>query len=216
VKAFSRNNAFLFIPYLLFLLAGAVLIFINSKSDTHLEFNRFHNSFFDLFFLYATWLGDGVMAAITVIFLLAVRYRYALFVAAANIVSALFTQVLKHTIFSDVVRPKKYFEGIHDIYLVPHVENYLYNSFPSGHSTCAFALYFCCGMIVENKYLKFTCFLLALIAGYSRIYLSQHFFEDVYAGSLIGVCTAVAAWFLIMRSNRAWLDRSLISIRKTM
>lgn len=215
MRIIFRNNFLLLFPYLLFLLAGAFLILANTKSETHLEFNRFHNSFFDIFFSYITYLGDGFSALIAFIILLVVRLRFALLVAFANILSATITQTLKHTLFSDVVRPKKFFEGIHDIYLVPGVDNHLYNSFPSGHSTCAFALYFSIGMIVENKWLKLFCFVLALIVGYSRIYLSQHFFQDVYVGSLIGVVSTIIIYILINGSNAEWMDRSLRILKRS-
>ena len=211
MKTVFRNNAAFLIPYALFLVAGAVLILVNAKSDTHLEFNDHHNHFFDVFFRYATYLGDGFMALLTVIILLVVNYRFALIAGLSNLISALITQTLKHTIFSDIVRPKKFFEGVHDIYLVPNVDNYLYNSFPSGHSTCAFALYLAAALLIKNKILKFVCFLLAITVGYSRIYLSQHFFEDVYAGSLIGVSCTLAVFYFMSQSKAQWLDRSLIS-----
>jgi membrane-associated phospholipid phosphatase len=215
VRIIFRNNFLLLFPYLLFLLAGAFLILANTKSETHLEFNRFHNSFFDIFFSYLTYLGDGFSALIAIVILLVVKWRFALLVAFSNILSATITQTLKHTLFSDVVRPKKFFEGIHDIYLVPGVDNHLYNSFPSGHSTCAFALYFSIGMIVENKWLKLFCFFLALVVGYSRIYLSQHFFQDVYAGSLIGVVSTIIIYILIQSSNAEWMDRSLRILKRS-
>jgi membrane-associated phospholipid phosphatase len=216
VKTVFRNNFPFLIPYLLFLLFGAVLIIVNTKSETHLEFNRFHNHFCDIFFLYVTYLGDGYAAVLAVILLLAVKFRYALIAGLSNIISALITQTLKHTLFSEVVRPAKFFEGLHDLYLVPNVENYLYNSFPSGHSTCAFSLYFSVALIVENKALKCCCFLLAITVGYSRIYLSQHFFEDVYAGSLIGVVTTLIVYLLVSRSRAAWMERSLWILKRTM
>jgi membrane-associated phospholipid phosphatase len=215
VRIIFRNNFLLLFPYLLFLIIGAFLIFANTKSETHLEFNRFHNSFFDVFFSYLTYLGDGFSALIAFVILLVVKWRFALLVGFSNILSASITQTLKHTLFSDVVRPKKFFEGIHDIYLVPGVDNHLYNSFPSGHSTCAFALYFSIGMIVENKWLKLLCFFLALFVGYSRIYLSQHFFQDVYAGSLIGVVSTVFIYVIINNSNAEWMDRSLRILKRS-
>jgi len=42
-------------------------------------------------------------------------------------VSSIFTQVLKRTLFEDVVRPKKFFEGIHDLYFVFKGEKELFN-----------------------------------------------------------------------------------------
>ncbi|MCW3070918.1 MAG: phosphoesterase PA-phosphatase related protein [Bacteroidetes bacterium] len=215
VRTVFRNNSPFLIPYALFLLAGAVLIIANTKAETHLEFNRFHNHFFDVFFQYLTYFGDGYIATLTVVVLLTVKFRYALITGLASIVSALITQILKHTIFSDVLRPAKFFEGLHDLYLVPNVENNLYNSFPSGHSTCAFALYFSIALIVENKAAKFFCILFALSIGYSRIYLSQHFFEDVYAGSLIGVVTTMIVYLLLRNSKAPWMGRSLRILKRT-
>ncbi|HEX8514726.1 MAG TPA: phosphatase PAP2 family protein [Bacteroidia bacterium] len=215
MKPLFRNNLPLFLPYLIFLSAGALLLLLNDKTATHLEFNRHHNHFFDLFFFYGTHLGDGYTATIAFIILLTVKFRYALFLGLSNLVSGIITQALKHTLFADVVRPKKFFEGLHELYLVPGVDNHLYNSFPSGHSTSAFAIYFAIGMIVENKSLKFVCFALALLAGYSRIYLSQHFFQDVYAGSLIGVTTTVIFYIVMSRARGEWLNRSLRIMKRS-
>jgi membrane-associated phospholipid phosphatase len=186
---------------------------INTKAETHLEFNRFHNSFFDVFFQYMTYLGEGYAVTLVFIMLLAIRFRYAVIVAVANFIASSITQILKHTIFSEVVRPKKFFEGLHDLYLVPNVDNHLYNSFPSGHTTCAFALYFSIALIIKNKKLKFLCFLAAFAVGYSRIYLSQHFLEDVYAGSLIGTIITMIVFLMIQKSNAGWLEKSLRNLR---
>ncbi|HSH66689.1 MAG TPA: phosphatase PAP2 family protein [Bacteroidia bacterium] len=214
MKEIIRANLSFFIPYFIFIGAGAILIAINTKADTHLEFNSFHFTLLDTFFTYFTYFGDGYTATIVVIMLLTVRFRYALFVASSNLIAGIITQLLKHTVFSDVVRPKKFFEGIHDLYLVPGVDNHLYNSFPSGHSTCAFSLYLALALLVKNKILKFAFFFIALLAGYSRIYLSQHFFEDVYVGSIIGVSITGIVFYYISLINKGALDNSLITVFK--
>jgi membrane-associated phospholipid phosphatase len=211
VKAILKSNFPFLIPYAVFLLLGALLLAVNSKADIHLEFNAHHNSFFDSFFYYLTYLGDGWTATIIFILLLNVRLRHALVMGLSVLVSALITQTLKHTIFEDLDRPKKFFEGLHDLYFVPGVENWLYNSFPSGHTTCAFAVFFSVALCVQNRFLKLFCFLLAFFIGYSRIYLSQHFFQDVYTGSIIGTLTTLVIFYLIGRSRKSWLDRNLIS-----
>jgi membrane-associated phospholipid phosphatase len=46
---------------------------------------------------------------------------------------------------------------------------------------------------------------------YSRVYLSQHFTEDVLAGAVVGTCTGIAVYFLVYRGRwgrNAALDRS--------
>ncbi len=211
---FKTNRPFLF-PYVLFIVLGAILLAIKTKIEIQLGFNSFHTSFFDTFFYYTTYLGDGTIAILVVIILLPIRYGYAFTVGFSNIISALITQTLKQTVFVDAVRPKKFFEGIHDLYFVPGVENYLYNSFPSGHTTCAFSLYFALAVLVKNKVLKSLFFCIALLIGYSRIYLSQHFFEDVYAGSLIGVITTICVYYFIQKNEKNWMKGSLVKSFKS-
>ena len=211
MKAILKNNLSFLLPYSFFLLLGAVIIFINSKAETHLSFNSFHNTFLDSINIYTTYFGDGVTASLLIIMMLAVKYRYFIIVGLANVISALIAQFLKHFVFADVVRPKKFFEGIQELYFVPGIENHFYNSFPSGHTTCAFALYFSFALMVESRYYKVLFFVLALSTGYSRIYLSQHFFEDVYAGSIIGVTTTIFVFYFVQKKNHIWMEKSIVN-----
>lgn len=214
MKAILKTNLPFFFPYLLFIVFGAVLIIMNNKAETHLAINALHHTIFDFLFYYITFLGDGIMAVIVVVMLLAIRFRYALIVGVSNIIASSITQLLKNTLFSDVLRPKKFFEGIEELYFVPGVENYYYNSFPSGHTTCAFALYCSLALILDKPAYKLLFFIIALLVGYSRIYLSQHFFEDVYAGSLIGVVITIFVFYFIQKNTESWYEKSLISVFK--
>lgn len=211
MKAIFKTNALFLLPYFIFLVLGLILLALNTKAELHLGFNTFHAPFFDTFFYYITYLGDGLVALLAFIILLAIKYKYALIVGASNLIAAIITQTLKQTVFAEMLRPKKFFEGIHDLYLVPGVENYSYFSFPSGHSTCAFALYFALALLVNSKSFKLFLFIVALLVAYSRVYLSQHFFEDIYAGSLIGVFTTLFVYYFIQKRNRNWMEQSLVS-----
>lgn len=154
------------------------------------------------------------MSLMSVIILLTIKYRYAIITALSSIISAAITQTLKHTIYDDVVRPKKFFEGVQELYLVPGVDNHLYNSFPSGHATSAFALFFSLALITKSHSLKIMLFVLALFTAYSRIYLSQHFFEDVYAGSLIGIVTTITVFYIIQKNHKPWMENSILKLFK--
>ena len=200
-KIFQQNLLFL-IPYFLFLLVAGIFLSIYSKGEAHLILNQWRNYFLDYFFYYTTFIGDGVAVVLITILLCFIRFRYALFMGLSNIISSLITQTLKQTFFSEYVRPKKFFEGVHQLNLVPWAENYSFYSFPSGHTTAAFATFFCLALIVKNKMLKFFMFLIALTVGLSRVYLSQHFLNDVYAGSLIGVTTAFIIYRIIFFSDK--------------
>jgi membrane-associated phospholipid phosphatase len=216
MKRLFKDNLAFFIPYLIFILIAGFYLASYSKGNIHLYLNKFRYAICDSLFCYATWLGDFAAVIIIVLFLCFIRYRFALLVALSNIFSSLFTQLLKHTIFSDVDRPTKFFEGVHKLNLVPGYENYLYNSFPSGHTTSAFTTFFCLALILENKILKFTMFLIAILVGASRVYLSQHFLNDVYAGSLIGVIISILIYLYLFSEkgkNISWMDRSIIKTK---
>ena len=63
--------------------------------------------------------------------------------------------------------------------------------------------------------MKFVFFLIALLVGYSRVYLSQHFFEDVYVGSIIGVSVTLVVYYLLSKMNKPWLEYSLLNSFKS-
>ncbi|MFH1004694.1 MAG: phosphatase PAP2 family protein [Bacteroidota bacterium] len=215
MKKVILQNLFFLIPYLFFLLISGYFLVLYPKGEIHLFINQFHNNFYNYFFYYATFLGEGFAIATIVLSLCFFCYRFALLVAVSSIFSSLIVQILKHTVYADVVRPKKFFEGIHELNFVPLVENYLYNSFPSGHTTVAFATFFCLSMILKNKFLKFLMFVIALTIGFSRVYLSQHFLNDIYAGSIIGITIALFVYYFFFLSkklkNKKWIEKSLLN-----
>lgn len=212
MKHLVKKNLFFLFPYFIFLVAGIALIYISGKDKLHLHINTYHNSLADLFFDYLTYLGDGWMALAIAIALLFFRYRYSLIIILSYLLSSTIVQTLKHFVFYDSVRPALFFKNNPDLYLVPGVDNNIFNSFPSGHTATAFAIYFCLSLFVSNNVLKLCLFLLALLIGYSRVYLSQHFFEDIYAGSLIGVCSTIIVYALFFKEKvNSKLDRSLVN-----
>lgn len=61
-----------------------------------------------------------------------------------------------------------------------------YNSFPSGHTTLAFAYSTIMAAEVDNVFWKIGWYTLAGLVGYARIYHNQHWFSDVLMASSIG------------------------------
>ena len=74
-KTIWQNRWFL-LPFTFFILVCIILLLLFSKPELHILINRANSPFFDRFFKYATWLGDGVMIFVVAVFLLFVRYRY--------------------------------------------------------------------------------------------------------------------------------------------
>ena len=180
--------------YLLFLLVGGVLLFLVNKGDVLLWINERHGGFGDVFFRYFTWFGDGKLVIGVVILLLIFRFKKGIIAAVATIVCGAAIYLLKRGF--DIDRPIRFFEGV-DLNVVEGVKMNHHFSFPSGHTAGAFCLFTLLALLFPNRRFQVFCFSMAFLVGISRIYLVQHFFEDVYAGSILGVLIAtLSVWFV--------------------
>ena len=66
------------------------------------------------------------------------------------------------------------------------------NSYPSGHTSIAFALATSLALTSQKCCIAFPAYLWAVSVGYSRLYLGQHYPSDVLAGALVGTASAFA------------------------
>jgi membrane-associated phospholipid phosphatase len=185
-------------PFLIpFIITWAILLCIvlsTDKMSLHLAINQYHSAFGDFFFSYYTHVGGGIFVLLVVAALLFYKYSAALFVLTAQLLTVAIIYPLKHTFA--IERPLLLFEQ-HSINL-HYLKDFLLKdslSFPSGHTGAAFALFLSLTMMVDSRLLKFLFFVLAALVGYSRVYLCQHFTEDVLGGSMIGVLAVLIAYF---------------------
>jgi membrane-associated phospholipid phosphatase len=164
-------------------------IFCSDKLELHLFFNNFLvTPSLNFFFKYITYIGDGAFILLLTFIILFYNVQKSLTILTCYLASAGFTQGIKYMFFSDEDRPSLVFEIKHiPLKLVEGVDLNIHHSFPSGHTTAAFSLFFCLSFFSKNNIFKLTYFLFALLVAFSRVYLSQHFFEDITVGSFIGV-----------------------------
>mgnify|MGYP003561748457 FL=1 len=62
-------------------------------------------------------------------------------------------------------------------------------------------------MISKQVGLNVILYLLAVLAAYSRVYLSQHFVEDTIAGSWLGIISAILCYFIFVNSGLSKAQR---------
>lgn len=211
-KIHHQANVFL-ILYALFLILGGVGIALIEKGNEILYFNTLHTPFFNQLFSWVTRLAELPMLVFILLFALRVGYGKGIVLAMNSMVVFGVTAILKHLIFSDRIRPAIFFEGRAELQFIENMEINRYHSFPSGHTASAFALFFMLSLLVDDRRWQLFFFLLALLVGVSRVYLFQHFFEDVYVGSIVGVSITAIFYLSFVRSSIyeriSWRDRKL-------
>lgn len=211
-----QQNKWFFWPYALLLLGLMGVQLGYSQADLSLWVNGRYSPMADVFFKWVTHLGDGAFAVLVALVLLFYSYRWAALMALSFGVSALLAQFFKHVLFDDIVRPRKFFEGQNVLlHFVEGVEVYEFNSFPSGHTATAFALFCLLSIVTTHKRWGIVFLFVAFLVGYSRVYLLQHFVIDTFAGSLVGVFTTLVLVNWLQRrwhtQPRPWLEKRLWS-----
>lgn len=206
---FLKAKKAFFIPVLIFILTGIVFLSLYSKSTIHLAQNAWHGPHIDVFFKYMTYGGDGLAFAAAVPILIFYKRRHFIGFLVSAVLTLFLTAGLK-TYFKEVPRPVKYFEGKHEIHLVEGVHNHSFQSFPSGHTTTAFACWGFLAFVLRSAGLQFGLALIALLVGYSRIAISQHFLIDVVGGTILGTFIATVAYLFCLQIKKPWADRRLL------
>ncbi len=184
-----NNRAYLLFCclYATFLLAGVVFFLTLKHGDMVLFINRHSNEIFDPIMVFFTDLGLGSYMIILVLLLSFWKVRYSIMGLIDMAFVGIFAGVGKRLAFADRGRPMMYFYYDDFTRFIHTAELNYFFSFPSGHTMTAFAIMALLTYIVGKRWLAVVFFLLALMVGFSRMYLLQHFFLDVYFGSLFGM-----------------------------
>jgi membrane-associated phospholipid phosphatase len=215
-QIFQKNLSF-FIPYIIIWLAVLSIVLTSTKLQQMQWINSHTNLWGDWFFYGSTQLGEGWFWAAIIILFLFIGFEKALILGVSLLVSTFFSSSAK--LYFDTLRPIGFFakEKL-TWHFVDGVAINLHQSFPSGHTTTAFAIFMMLTLFVKNKNWGFLFVILAWLTGYSRTYLFQHFPVDVLAGSVIGVFSSVLVYFLLIRRHernpKDWHGRNLLNRKK--
>lgn len=199
-----------------FLIIGSIVVLSANKASIHVFFNSLNHPVLDVFFKYYTHAGDGILVVGVSVLLAFKKTRYGIITLLGLLISGLVTQLLKRTIFIDNYRPARFFEDYADVqlHLIDGVTLHCCHSFPSGHTTAGFALFAAMSIAFPKDKLAWVFGFLAILIGYSRVYLSLHHFEDILAGAFIGTFFTMLIAYLLTRSNQAWLELPLHKVLK--
>ena len=165
---------------LLLLVLGVTALFYWDKEKVFLALNNQHTYVADVILKYFTYVGDGIfMAALGIILWLLGKKKLGLLLILSFLLCGLLAQSIKR--LEERPRPGLYFKKPEVIHRVDDELLKGRNSFPSGHTTTAFATFSLLAFATRNKLVQLFFFAVAVAVGYSRIYLGAHFAEDVLA-----------------------------------
>lgn len=209
----KKNSAYkhvlpFLVPTIVLALVLGIALLITPKAELHLALCQPHTTGLDTIVPIITNLVDW-LPYVVVVLLLFYRAGWATFLASNLLLSTIIVQPIKHIVCAP--RPLTWFaENMPDINL-PLVEGVRMNhwlSFPSGHTTTFFVLFFTLSIILCEEDIKgknilsFICFLCASFGAYTRIYLSQHFALDVFAGILIALFSTLVLYFFLVKKSK--------------
>lgn len=202
LKNYIIKNKWFIGSYFTVLMLASFLLLYTSSESVSLYVNSIHNPFFDVFFKYITHFGEGWFAVPASLFLLYKNRKWGIAAITISISSALITQFNKHFVFENAHRPALVLKDF-KLNFVDGVEILNYHSFPSGHTTFAFAIFTCFAFIYHKPLQQIFFLFCALLVAFSRIYLLQHFLRDTIVGSMIGFVCAFVLFYLLISKKKA-------------
>ena len=176
---------------------------INIFDKTIIEFaHNLHVNYkiFDFFFSSITNLGEALpLMIITIILIFIKRTRF----CGINMAISLFVSIVIGAFILKplIARERPFMDPIYNEYWIA-VGKHLETSFscPSSHTTASFAALFPIFLYFNKKY-SFIALLIALIIGFSRVYLMVHYPSDVVFGAFIGIAVSSAIYIILNKTN---------------
>lgn len=215
MKLIPKNIFYFFLTLLFFWAIGLIIWAIYGYEESFLMLNKHYFALGDAIFPHLTHLGDGILLAGILAFVITGKDNTGLFIMImALLIGMVVMYVLKIGFFDHCFRPPVVFgkENIHYITLQGEVNN----SFPSGHSlsatvVCTYMAFFAgkkqplYGIIIA---------LFALLLCYTRLYIGVHFLGDIVTGSMIGFGIAILPLYFFYETLTAKYNNISIEMNR--
>ena len=216
-RSIVRENKIFFILHTLLFIAGIYPLVMFEKVALFLRLNSLYHPWLDHFFYYITFLGSGALCCLFLATLVITKHDTRTLLAGASsfVTMSVIVQGMKRLVCFDQSRPITLIPTDAPLHLVEGITHYTHLSFPSGHAGTIFVVVCLIHLLAPKKPGWFSVLLLflACAVAYSRIYLCQHFYRDIYVGALIGTCTTLAVCSLLKYwQGPAWLDQPPLAL----
>jgi membrane-associated phospholipid phosphatase len=189
-----KNTIIYFSGFALIWLSALAASLAFPKETLSVFLGQHRTDFLNIFFQFSTKLGEWVPFVLIALFLIFKKEWRNLLSFGAVIGGAI---LMANTLKDYFSRPRPVLYMIYNHKpneTLGYIEGSTFlsgdNSFPSGHTLAAFAVYTAVFFYFKNKKMAFLWLAPALLVGFSRVYLGHHFLEDVTFGAILGVVWA--------------------------
>jgi membrane-associated phospholipid phosphatase len=164
------------------------------QTDALFFFSHHRSTTLNNIFLFITRLGEEFIYIVLAFWFLYKNERKTILKIIVTGLAVLLISIVLKLIFSHP-RPVTFLDEHGVLGKINIVNDYILrgmNSFPSGHTMSAFALFTALALhFTVYKYWQKLLLLTAILVGISRVYLVAHFPEDILLGSALGVFIAL-------------------------
>ncbi|GAB4094306.1 phosphatase PAP2 family protein [Flaviaesturariibacter terrae] len=193
-------------------LAAAGLLIGFGKDQSFVLVNGWNTASLDLVMPWVTHLGNGFIYVPILLLTWFFRRDFIVAILAGIVICFLFTHILKNYVYPEELRPFSLAAKKIAFHKVPGVELHENYSFPSGHTSTAFTMALLLAALQRQRAWVLALPFVALLVGFSRIYLAQHFLTDVTAGIMVGIASSFLSLLLYRRVHRRILARQKATI----
>lgn len=164
---------------------------------------NWHNIVTDRFFTFITYISDGGIVWLTAAFIM-LFFRKWRPVGVIMLLSLGISAVLTSFVIKYIVCRPRPFNVDPMLKLIIDVPSGLY-SFPSGHSTASGAG--AAAIALKSRRLGIPAIIVALLVGFSRVFMAVHYPTDVLCGLILGAACSVVIWHYLYSPAEKLLEK---------
>jgi membrane-associated phospholipid phosphatase len=198
-KVIKSSPIWIWLPPLVFLLLGGVVLLTNSDKDLFLLINQASRFTGDKLWAVLTFFSDGLVSFVILLPFIHRKPRLIWAVFLAAVLFTIFGQGIKH--LARIPRPPQVLSP-EEFHLIG--PDWGHNSFPSGHASMVFNLAGVFSLTLRKNGIRFLLIGAALIIAASRIVVGVHWPVDILAGAAIGWITIWIGLEVSKKTGWAW------------